>query len=194
MPAVLTWWEPGRSTRPAWPPLSTGGYRATGRWAFASGCQHADWIIAHCIVDDGRMPPLRMMVLPADDVEIVDTWSVSGLCGTGSHDFTLDGVFVPDERTFAVFDEGGVEGPLGRIPELLYSSLAIADVALGIAEGALSEITTLATAKVPMFADAPLAGNPLFRYRLGEASAHLRAARGAARCRHRRDMGDGGSR
>ncbi|HET9602286.1 MAG TPA: acyl-CoA dehydrogenase family protein [Acidimicrobiales bacterium] len=153
-----------------------GGYRATGRWAFASGCQHADWFIAHCILDDGRMPPLRMMVLAADDVEIVDTWSVSGLCGTGSHDFTLDGVFVPEERTFAVFDEGGVEGPLGRIPELLYSSLAIADVALGIAEGALSEITTLASAKVPMFADAPLAGNPLFRYRLGEASAHLRAA------------------
>ena len=90
---------------------STGGYRVTGRWAFASGCQHADWFIAHCIVDDGRVPPLRMMVLPADDVEIVDTWSVSGLCGTGSHDFTLDGVFVPDERTFAVFDEGGVRGP-----------------------------------------------------------------------------------
>jgi alkylation response protein AidB-like acyl-CoA dehydrogenase len=35
-----------------------GGYRASGRWAFASGCQHADWMIAHCVVDDGRVPPL----------------------------------------------------------------------------------------------------------------------------------------
>ena len=64
-----------------------GGFRASGRWAFASGCQHADWFLAHCIVDDGSMPPLRMMVLPASDVHIVDTWTVSGLCGTGSHDF-----------------------------------------------------------------------------------------------------------
>ena len=56
-----------------------GGYRASGRWSFASGCQHADWFVAHCFVDDGRMPPIRMMVLPAADVEIIDTWRVSGL-------------------------------------------------------------------------------------------------------------------
>ena len=153
-----------------------GGFRATGRWAFASGCQHADWFVAHCFVDDGRMPPLRMMVLPAAEVEIVDTWTVSGLCGTGSHDFTIDGVFVPDERTFSVFEEGGLDGPLGRIPELSFSSLEFANVAIGIAEGALAEITTLATGKVPMFADATLAANPLFRHQLGEADAHLRAA------------------
>ena len=114
-----------------------GGFRATGRWAFASGCQHADWFVAHCFVDDGRMPPLRMMVVPASEVEIVDTWTVSGLCGTGSHDFTIDGVFVPDEYTFSVFEEGGLDGPLGRIPELSYSSLEFANVAIGIAEGAL---------------------------------------------------------
>lgn len=138
-----------------------GGFRVAGRWSFASGCQHADWFVAHCMVDDGRVPPMRMMVLPAADVEIVDTWTVSGLCGTGSHDFTIDDVFVPAGRTFAVFDEGGVEGPLGRIPELSVSSLAFANVALGIAEGALAEITTLATAKVPLFAEATLATNPL---------------------------------
>ena len=152
------------------------GFRATGRWSFASGCQHADWFIAHCVVDDGRMPPLRMMVLPAADVDIVDTWTVSGLCGTGSHDFTIEGVFVPDERTFSVFEEPGLHGALGRIPELSYASLEFANVAVGIAEAALAEITSLATGKVPMFADATLAASPLFRYRLGEADAHLRAA------------------
>ncbi len=152
-----------------------GGFRATGRWAFASGCQHADWFIAHCFVDDGRIPPLRMMALPAAEVEIVDTWTVSGLCGTGSHDFTIDGVFVPERRTFSVFEEGGL-GMLGRIPELSYSALEFANVAIGIAEGALTEITRLATGKVPMFADATLAANPRFRHQLGEADAHLRAA------------------
>ncbi|MPY93949.1 MAG: hypothetical protein GEV08_13060 [Acidimicrobiia bacterium] len=100
----------------------------------------------------------------------------SGLCGTGSHDYTVDGVLVPDERTFSAFGEGGVEGPLGNIPELSYSSIAFAHVALGIADGALAEVTTLATGKVPMFADATLAANPLFRHQLGEADAHLRAA------------------
>ena len=129
------------------------------------------------MVDDGSVPPLRMMVLPASEVRIIDTWTVSGLCGTGSHDFALDEVFVPDARTFRVFDPGGVEGTMGRIPELQYSSLAIAAVALGIADGALGDITTLATAKVPMFSDGTLAANPLFRHRLAEADTQLRAAR-----------------
>ena len=154
-----------------------GGFRVTGRWAFASGCQHADWFVGHCVVDDGRILPVRMMVLPAAEVEILDTWTVSGLCGTGSHDFAVDGTFVPDERTFSVFEGGAVEGPLGRIPELAISSLEIANVAIGIAEGALAEVTSLATAKVPMLADAALAANPLFRYQLGESDARLRAAR-----------------
>jgi alkylation response protein AidB-like acyl-CoA dehydrogenase len=153
-----------------------GGYRATGRWPFASGCQHADWFIAHCMIDDGRMPPLRMVLVPATDVEIIDTWSVSGLCGTGSHDFTLDDVVVPAERSFSIFEDGSVlDGALGRIPELTFSALAMANVALGIAEGALAEVITLASAKVPMFAPAELAANPWFRHELGRASAILHA-------------------
>jgi alkylation response protein AidB-like acyl-CoA dehydrogenase len=153
-----------------------GGYLVSGRWTFASGCLHADAFAGHCMVDDGRMPPIRMMILPPSDVEIVDTWTVSGLCGTGSHDFTVDGVFVPDDRTFSIFEDEPLEGPLGQIPELTLSSLMVASVAIGIAEGALEEVTTLATGKVPMFADATLAANPLFRHDLGEAHARLRAA------------------
>jgi alkylation response protein AidB-like acyl-CoA dehydrogenase len=118
-----------------------------------------------------------MMVLPAADVQVVDTWTVSGLSGTGSHDFTVDDVAVPEAMAFSIFDEGGAEGPLGRIPELTWSSLAFATVAVGIAEGALEEVTTLATTKVPMFANGELASNPLFRNQLGEADALLRAAR-----------------
>ena len=154
-----------------------GGFRTSGRWAFASGCEHADWFVAHCMVDDGSVPPLRMMVVPATEVDIVDTWTVAGLCGTGSHDFALDNVFVPAARTFSVFEPGGLEGAMGRIPELQYSSLAIAAVAVGIADGALADITTLATAKVPMFSDGTLAANPLFRHQLAEADAERRAAR-----------------
>ncbi len=154
-----------------------GGYRVSGRWSFASGCQHADRFIAHCFVDDGRMPPIRMMVLPPSDVEIIDTWRTAGLCGSGSHDFAIDEMFVPAARSFALWDESKFDAPRFQIPELALSSMMIATVAVGIAEGALDEMTTLATNKVPMLAESTLATNPLFQYQLGETVAQLAAAK-----------------
>ena len=156
-----------------------GGFRASGRWSFASGCRHAQWFLAHCFVDDGRMPPLRMMVLPAADVEIVDTWTTMGIRGTGSHDFTVDGVLVGSDWSFSIFEHPELDFTLMRIPELCLSTMAFAAVAVGIATGALDEVIALASGKVPMFADATLATNPLFRNQLGRASAALRAARAA---------------
>jgi alkylation response protein AidB-like acyl-CoA dehydrogenase len=154
-----------------------GGFRVTGQWSFASGCQHSNWFVAHCIVDDGRQPPLRMMVLPPADVEIKDTWSVSGLCGTGSHDFVVTDAFVPAQRSFALWDEPCLDIPLLRIPELSFASLSVSAVAVGIAHGAIGEITDLATGKVPLFSDGTLAANPLFQNQLADADAQLRAAR-----------------
>jgi alkylation response protein AidB-like acyl-CoA dehydrogenase len=154
-----------------------GGFRVTGQWAFASGCQHSDWFVAHSIVDDGRQPPIRMMVLPPADVEIKDTWSVSGLCGTGSHDFAANDAVVPDERSFVLWDEPCLDAPLLRIPELSLSSLRGAAVAVGIAHGAVREVTDLATGKVPLFSVGTLASNPLFQHQLADADAQLRAAR-----------------
>jgi alkylation response protein AidB-like acyl-CoA dehydrogenase len=123
------------------------------------------------------MPPLRMMVLPAADVEIVDTWTTMGMCGTGSHDFTVDGVRVADDWTFSIFEHSELDFPLLRIPELCLSTMGFSAVAVGIAAGALDEVVALAAGKIPMFADASLATNPLFRNQLGRASAALRAAR-----------------
>ncbi len=154
-----------------------GGFRVTGQWSFASGCQHCHWFIAHCIVDDGRQPPIRMMVLPPADVEIKDTWSVSGLCGTGSHDFVVNDAFVPAERSFVLWDEPCLDVPLLRIPELSLASLSVGAVAVGIAHGALGEVTDLATGKLPLFSDGTLASNPLFQHQLAAADAQLRGAR-----------------
>jgi indole-3-acetate monooxygenase len=155
-----------------------GGYHVNGQWAFASGCQHCHWFVAHCFVDDGRMPPVRMMVLPPEHVEIRDTWSVAGLCGTGSHDFVVNDAFVPEEWTFSLFeDESCLTGPLGRLPELSFSALEFANVAVALAQGALEEIGALSVEKRPMLAEGTLATNPLFQHRLGEADTKLRAAR-----------------
>jgi alkylation response protein AidB-like acyl-CoA dehydrogenase len=161
---------------------AAGGYRVTGRWGFVSGCQHCDWIYGNCIEEgatgNGTMPPLRVALFRAGEVEIEDTWSVSGLCGTGSHDVVAEDVFVPAERTYALLSaEPCVDGPLVRIPLPSPYVLQMASVALGVAQGALDDILALATDKVPLFAGASLAANPLFQNQLGEADARLRAAR-----------------
>jgi indole-3-acetate monooxygenase len=159
-----------------------GGYRVTGRWGFVSGCQHCDWIYGNCIEEgatgNGDMPPLRVALFRADEIEIEDTWSVSGLCGTGSHDVVADDVFVPTDRTFALLSaEPCLDDPLVRIPLPSPYVLQLASVALGIAQGALDDILALAVDKVPLFAGASLATNPLFQNQLGQADASLRAAR-----------------
>ena len=85
-----------------------GGYRVTGRWPFASGCRHADWMIASCLVyddevqavnDDGA-PVTRVCFLSPGDCQIIDTWNTIGLRGTGSNDFSATDVFVPEARSF----------------------------------------------------------------------------------------------
>jgi alkylation response protein AidB-like acyl-CoA dehydrogenase len=158
-----------------------GGYQVTGRWGFVSGCQHCDWIYGNCIeqgaTGHGGMPPLRIALFRAHEIEIEDTWSVSGLCGTGSHDVVAD-VFVPTDRTFALLSaEPCLDAPLARIPLPSPYVLQLASVALGIAQGALDDILALAADKVPLFAGSSLATNPMFQNQLGRADASLRAAR-----------------
>jgi alkylation response protein AidB-like acyl-CoA dehydrogenase len=157
-----------------------GGYRVSGRWGFASGCQHATWIFGNCIEGfvDG-MPKLRIAVFSPDQVTIEDTWHVSGLIGTGSHHFRADGVFVPANRTVDPLgeDEPCVDAPLLHIPPPAAFSMGIASVAAGIAQGALDDIVALAGAKVPLLAPAPLATSALFQQELARADAALRAAR-----------------
>ena len=153
-----------------------GGYRVSGRWAFASGCQHADWFAVHCMVDDGRLPPLRMMVVPPGDVDILDTWWVSGLCGTGSHDVSSTPSSCPSATRSASSRRAPLPGPVGRIPEISVVVTRLRqrgtrhrgrrprrDHHVGLWQGADAAASTLA-------------GNPLFRYRLGETDTLLRAA------------------
>src|SRR4051812_27403259 len=80
-----------------------GGFRVTGRWPFGSGSQHSAWLVGGFMADSGGAP--RLGVFPRADVEILDTWTVSGLRGTGSHDFVVDHVFVPASRHISLFTD-----------------------------------------------------------------------------------------
>jgi indole-3-acetate monooxygenase len=156
-----------------------GGYRVSGKWAFASGCEHADWLFGDCVegVVDGS-PKLRMALLARDQVVIEDTWHVSGLCGTGSHHFRVDGAIVATDRTYPTLDaEPCLDEPVVRVPPPPMLACCVASVALGIAQGALDDIVALAAGKVPLLDAAPLAANPTFQLDLATAHTELRAAR-----------------
>jgi alkylation response protein AidB-like acyl-CoA dehydrogenase len=75
-----------------------GGYQVSGRWAFASGIRHAQWVSATTrVVGDGAAAPtLRRVVMPVAEVHIHDNWQVMGLQGTGSCDFSVTDLFVPE--------------------------------------------------------------------------------------------------
>jgi indole-3-acetate monooxygenase len=153
-------------------------YRLQGRWAFASGCEHADWIYCNGVEDvvDG-MPHLRGAVMPPDEVVIEDTWHATGLRGTGSHHFRIDAAEVPAERTFVPFSEPCVDTPIVRVPLPSLFAMGVAAIATGTARGALDDIVGLATDKVPLLAGGPLASNAYFQHELASADTTLRAAR-----------------
>jgi alkylation response protein AidB-like acyl-CoA dehydrogenase len=149
----------------------SGGYRVSGQWQFVSGCQNSRVFGATVRLFEGgeSIPdanPLYAMI-PLEDFTILDTWNVTGLCGSGSHDVRVEEVFVPEARMVSAMGPGARElpaaapavsleeasrsaallrFPLG--PRLAYNKVA---VALGIARAALTAFTELAGGKVPRF-------------------------------------------
>jgi len=161
-----------------------GGYRVKGRWPFASGCTHADWIGAFCIVtENGKpvpgaqgKPQIRAVALPVRDWEIEDTWYAAGLEGTGSHHITLRERIVPEEHLFDIDAAPRLSGPLYQA---LRQWLPIVHGAFSVsmAEGTVDDLLTLAhTGKQQLYAATPMRESETFQYELGRISAGLRAA------------------
>lgn len=134
-----------------------GGYRVSGQWPFASGIHNAQYFWCQSIVhengervkDDAGFVFCESLV-PIEDAEILDTWHVSGMRGSGSHDVKLSDVFVPDEYMSRVQKSKQVEsGTLYQLP--LYSRLAYnkVGVATGIARAAMKHFINLASDKKP---------------------------------------------
>ena len=152
-----------------------GGFRASGRWAFASGSRHCTWLVGGCLLEG--MPP-RGLLFRAAEVTIHDTWQVSGLAGTGSNDFEVTDVFVPLQRTTDMANERPViGGALYKFPVFGLLALGIAAVALGTARGAIDDLLELAGAKTPTGSRRRLAERPLVQLQVAEAEAILGSAR-----------------
>jgi alkylation response protein AidB-like acyl-CoA dehydrogenase len=162
-------------------------YRMNGRWPFASGIAHCSWLMGSCLIigADGKpvtlpsgLPDARMLLFPASEATIHDTWTVSGLCGTGSHDMEVSDLVVPRARAISLMtDRPRVESALYEFPVFGCLAIGIAAVTLGLARRAIDELVELAGGKTPTGARKPLAERGFVQVQIAEAEAAERSAR-----------------
>ena len=162
-----------------------GGYRLSGRWGWASGIHHAEWVFGGAmILRDGEpqpgafgMPVARVMVMPRSDVEVEDTWHTLGLRGTGSTHFSCRDQFIPEGRTFP-FPVPTAErgGALFRLPLLGFFGPAFSGFPTGVAKRALDEVVGLSGARVRVGHTVSLAQRAVFHRDAGAAEGRMRAA------------------
>ena len=182
-------WSDGRAVVANGPPTSSseavsvdGGYRLTGRWNFSSGIRHATWVAALVPIsypDQGDYAStdrkeVRTLLMPKDDVRLVDVWQVNGLRGTGSFSFEADDLFVPGYRSYGPADGPREDGALYVLPTGLLFPSGFATVALGVARASLDAAIDLAGTKAEdreMLRD-----KPTTQRQIGTAEAIWRSA------------------
>lgn len=159
-----------------------GGYRVSGDWKFVSGCHNCHFFGGLVSVRKNGEPlpePPRFAIVTREEIEILDTWNVAGLRGSGSHDVRVRDVFVPAERTVSFIGGAGTseDTPFARIPigaRLAYNKVG---VGLGIARAAIDDFVELATGKIPRFSSTSLRERPFAQRAVARAEARLRGAR-----------------
>lgn len=113
-----------------------GGYIVTGDWRYCSGAMHATAFTANCVIEDhdGKEDgKIRSVAFTPEQISIIKDWNTIGLKGTGSHTIAAENAFVPDERTFSIFEKiSYVNEPLYSFPFLQFSQASFAAIAIGI--------------------------------------------------------------
>jgi alkylation response protein AidB-like acyl-CoA dehydrogenase len=162
-----------------------GGLRVAGRWAWGSGTSHCTWIGGGVrIVDDrGNPTPLPdgtaapFVFFDLDDVELLDTWHVSGLKGTGSTDYEVADGFVPEGRWVnLVSREPVIDSPLYRFSFFGALAMGVASVTVGLARRAIDEVIALGD-KMPSGSQRRLSERPAVQSQVADADAAVRASR-----------------
>jgi alkylation response protein AidB-like acyl-CoA dehydrogenase len=166
-----------------------GGYVVTGRWRFGSGCDESDWMVGSFEIFDGDQPrrgsdgapAFWRGFFPAADCTVLDTWDVTGMRGTGSHDWSVTELFVPERRTV----RAGVPfanqwqrwpGTIFGLPAHGFIGAHQSAVATGIARAGIDALTELAGSKVPRAQTGLLREQAQVQEAVGRAEALLGAA------------------
>jgi alkylation response protein AidB-like acyl-CoA dehydrogenase len=168
----------------AWP--EQGGYRLKGKWNFASGLMNANWLFCPAVIMDGDAPrispagapAIRTMWVSASDATFIDNWSVMGMRATGSHDFAIDDLFVPQANSISIADASMNPGPLYR-PRLFLTMAHVlfAANALGIARGSIETLIDMGSREATTLSTMLLRDRPFVQSRVAQAEAIVNAAR-----------------
>lgn len=159
-----------------------GGYRVDGRWEWATGVMHADWVIVHAIVSGPELATV-FLVVPIDEVEVDDVWFTSGMCATGSNVVRIEDRFVPAHRAVSatdfLFDAPALAGDgMAGLPVPSVLALMASAPALGAAEAAVELFRTRLSERVLAYSLGDRQREqPAAQVRLGTALSDLRAAR-----------------
>lgn len=187
-PRGILAWGPG----PGEARVVAGGYNVTAQWAFASGSHHASWLGCHVPVVEANgqprlepdgTPTARTLVFPKSETKFTDIWHTIGLRGTGSDQYAVKDLFVPEAHSLQSIARNSPEKR--REPGLLYcfSSLSLyaagfAGVAMGCARSTLNSFIVLARDKIPRGARVTMRNNNVIQREVAQAEARLSSAYG----------------
>ncbi|MBY9066295.1 acyl-CoA dehydrogenase family protein [Hyphomonas sp. WL0036] len=161
-------------------------YRVSGRWQWGSGSANCTWLCGGCTIwENGEMkrlpsgaPDARMMVFPASEAILHDTWHVMGLKGTGSGDIEVKDILVPKGRSVSlVADIPRESGALYKFPAFGLLALGVSAVAMGNARGSLEAFADLAGAKKSQGSAKTLSERHIIQAEYARCMADWRAAR-----------------
>jgi alkylation response protein AidB-like acyl-CoA dehydrogenase len=163
-----------------------GGYRISGRWGFTSGSQHTRWLCGSCTIqddgvtrlDDEGNPQMRMFWFNSDQYKLVDTWHSLGLRASGSGDYEVKDVFVPEERYVQGMQTKSAyqDAPIFQTRVGLLLGPTFAPVAIGVAREALQAFIDLALRKKPTRSNKMLFEYESVAQTIGRAEAKIQAA------------------
>ena len=168
-----------------------GGYRISGRWPFSSGVNHVTWLMVGALVEPaagappGAKPEATLFLVPQGSYQVIDTWNVVGLRGTGSHDIAITDVFVPEHLSLAAIltRDGAAPGsavnkaPLFQVPMFAVFAYSILGTALGVAEATVAQVTEALKTRTATYTGARLAELAPLQLKIAEAGAACQAAR-----------------
>jgi alkylation response protein AidB-like acyl-CoA dehydrogenase len=164
----------GQGTRPGRAVRKDGGFLLSGSWSFASGIKHGTHIHTLGIIEETQEP--RIFVLPVDQAELIENWDVMGLRATGSIDYKIENVYVPETFThFAVTETPKRGGNLYRIGIIGFAMLAHSGWACGIGRRMLDELAALVRERGGL--SGPQGGSASFQEQYAKAEARYRSAR-----------------
>lgn len=162
------------------------GYRINGTWHYASGIDHADWVIVLIPVDEGGdAPRMTTVLVPRGDIEVLDTWHASGLKGTGTNDLKIADAVVPKHRELGFDDANQGTAPgtavnashLYKLPMMGVGSFTTIGPCFGVAQGALDAYLASIQGRMGVLSADKLAEHAPLQLKIAEAAAEIDAAR-----------------